>query len=272
MNTIVIFDFDCTVIDVDSDNWVAEELGVTPLFDSLRAQMPWNDMMDALMEAVHKQGKSISDIERSLHSVPLQPEKISAIKAAHALGCELRILSDANAFFIKTILDKYEVSHLFTQIHTNPAYVDNCGRLHIGPFHPKSETPHGCELCPPNMCKGRVIDEIRAMNPPEANRIIYAGDGRGDYCPSLMLSVGDCILPREGYPLRELLNENMGKVKASVYPWNTAKEMEDVLLQLIHAQQMEQTSEQEYGFCGTCATCGMPKKLNQVCEVVSQIV
>ena len=41
----MIFDFDCTIIDVDSDPWVAEQLGLLPIFDELRAQMPWNDMM-----------------------------------------------------------------------------------------------------------------------------------------------------------------------------------------------------------------------------------
>lgn len=269
MDKIVIFDFDCTIIDLDSDPWVAQQLGASELFQSLHSKLPWNDMMDALMAALHAGGKTISDIEESLRAVPLQSEKISAIKAAHALGCDLRIVSDANNFFIKTILDKHQITHLFTQIHTNPAHVDEEGRLHIGKFHPKSEIAHGCPLCPANMCKGRIIDQIRAAIPAaDTKRIIYAGDGCGDFCPSLRLGVRDCILPREGYPLLELLTQNAAKVKGGVFPWKNAKEMEETLLDLLDAQEVEV----EYGACGACATYELPHKLDQACEVVSQIV
>lgn len=42
---MVIFDFDKTIIDIDSDNWVVDELGATDLFNQLLPTMPWNSMM-----------------------------------------------------------------------------------------------------------------------------------------------------------------------------------------------------------------------------------
>lgn len=42
---VVIFDFDKTIIDLDSDNWVIDELGFTDLFNQLLHSMPWNSMM-----------------------------------------------------------------------------------------------------------------------------------------------------------------------------------------------------------------------------------
>lgn len=42
---VVVFDFDKTIIDVDSDNWVVDELGFTDLFDRLLHTMPWNSLM-----------------------------------------------------------------------------------------------------------------------------------------------------------------------------------------------------------------------------------
>lgn len=42
---IVIFDFDKTIIDADSDNWVVDELGATDLFNQLLSTMPWNSVM-----------------------------------------------------------------------------------------------------------------------------------------------------------------------------------------------------------------------------------
>eukprot|EP00249_Psilotum_nudum_P011923 c23469_g1_i1 orf=1022-1531(+) len=169
-----------------------------------------------MMAALTAQGKTIQDIEESLRSIPLQPEKINAIKTAHASGCELRIVSDANTFFIRTILEKYGLTKCFKEIHSNPAYIDEQKALRILPFHPKSDPPHGCPLCPPNMCKGWIIDNIRASFPTDAKpkRIIYLGDGCGDYCPSTRLGIRDYVLPREGFPLMTLISENVKQVKA----------------------------------------------------------
>lgn len=255
----MIFDFDCTIVEVDSDPWVAEHLGASLIMQELRSRLPWNAMMDALMEALHAKGNSISDIEEALRCIPLQPEKITAIKLAHTLGCELHIVSDANLFFIKTILDKYEVTNLFTEIHTNPASVDEDGRLHIAPFHPICEAPHGCPLCPPNMCKGKIIDEIQAHMAHARKRIIYIGDGCGDYCPSLRLHGSDCILPREGFPLLEMLTQNMASVRASIYPWGSAKSMEEKLLALLEAQNVVEEKQSLDNVGGAnCTKCALP--------------
>jgi pyridoxal phosphate phosphatase PHOSPHO2 len=42
---VVVFDFDKTIIDVDSDNWVIDELGFTESFNQLLPTMPWNSLM-----------------------------------------------------------------------------------------------------------------------------------------------------------------------------------------------------------------------------------
>lgn len=44
-NTIIVFDFDKTIIECDSDNWVVDELGTTDLFNELLPTMPWNSLM-----------------------------------------------------------------------------------------------------------------------------------------------------------------------------------------------------------------------------------
>ena len=42
---VVVFDFDHTIIDDNSDTWVVEELGLTDLFNQLRRTMPWTSLM-----------------------------------------------------------------------------------------------------------------------------------------------------------------------------------------------------------------------------------
>lgn len=39
---LVVFDFDKTIVDCDSDNWVVDALGATRRFDELLRHLPWN--------------------------------------------------------------------------------------------------------------------------------------------------------------------------------------------------------------------------------------
>lgn len=42
---VVIFDFDSTIIECDSDNWVLDGFGLTENFYQLLPSMPWNPLM-----------------------------------------------------------------------------------------------------------------------------------------------------------------------------------------------------------------------------------
>ncbi|XAR67643.1 Inorganic diphosphatase [Bertholletia excelsa] len=194
---VVVFDFDKTIIDLDSDNWVVDELGATDLFNQLLPTMPWNTLMDRMMKELHSQGKSIEDVAEVLKRAPIHPRIVPAIKAAHAMGCDLRILSDANLFFIETIVEHLGIKDCFSEINTNPTRVDEEGRLRIFPYHDFHSSPHGCDICPPNMCKGLIIERIQASAYAEGKKkFIYLGDGSGDFCPSLKLGEGDYVMPR----------------------------------------------------------------------------
>lgn len=63
-------------------------------------------------------------------------------------------MSDANQFFIETILEHYGIRECFSEINTNPSFIDKEGRLRISPYH---DFRHGCNLCPPNMCKVHLL-------------------------------------------------------------------------------------------------------------------
>ncbi|XP_010262202.1 PREDICTED: inorganic pyrophosphatase 1 [Nelumbo nucifera] len=238
---VVVFDFDKTIIDCDSDNWVIDEMGATQLFDQLLPTMPWNPLMDRMMSEFHSQGKTIEDIADCLRRAPLHPNIITAIKSAHALGCDLRIVSDANSFFIDTILKHHGLMDCFTEINTNPSYVDDEGKLRIFPFHDFTSSPHS--PCPPNMCKGLVIERIRESVSAEGKkRFVYLGDGKGDFCPALRLGEGEYVMPRKNFPLWELIHNNPLLVKAEVHEWSDGEELERILLQLINTILVEENN------------------------------
>ncbi|OIV93969.1 hypothetical protein TanjilG_05672 [Lupinus angustifolius] len=230
----VIFDFDQTIIDDDSDLWVISELGLTHLFNQFRSTLPWTSLMDRMLKEVHSQGIAINHIADCLKRAYFHPSIISAIKSAHALRCDLKIISDANTFYIKTILEHHGIWDCFSEVNTNPAFVDEEERLRITPFHDSTLSPHSCHLCPPNMCKGLVIDRIRGSLPENKRRFIYIGDGQGDYCPTLKLEGSDFVMPRKDYPLSNRIFSDPKLVNAEVHEWSSGEEFESILLKLIN--------------------------------------
>ncbi|KAK9030860.1 hypothetical protein V6N11_032266 [Hibiscus sabdariffa] len=229
---VVIMNFDKTIIDCNNDNWVVDELSATHLFNQLVPTMPWNSLMDTMMGKLHSQGTTIEDLVAVLKTTPIHPRIIRAIRSAHALGCDLKIISDANVFFIDTILKHHGLRECFSEIHTNPSFIDEEGRLRIFPLHDFSQHPHGCHHpCSPNMCKGIVIERIQASLSAmeEKKTIIYMGDGL-DFCPSSKLGDRDYMLPRKDFPVWDMICRNRSLIKAEVCEWSNGDEFEQVLL------------------------------------------
>ncbi|KAF8036380.1 hypothetical protein BT93_C2176 [Corymbia citriodora subsp. variegata] len=199
-----------------------------------------------MMVELHSQGKAAEDIEVCLKRMPLHPRVIESIQAAHRNGCDLRIISDANQFFIETILKQHGLLGCFTEIVTNPAFVDAEGRLNIVPFHDSASTPHGCNLCPPNMCKGLVLKRIQAADSEfRKRRYIYLGDGKGDYCPCLRLGAQDFVVPRKSFPLRNLIYNKQALIKAVIHEWSNGEELAAVLLDIIDRILIDENSRTE---------------------------
>ncbi|KAK9072015.1 hypothetical protein SSX86_008447 [Deinandra increscens subsp. villosa] len=233
--TTVIWDFDRTIMDDDSDRWVVVEMGLNPLFNQLRQTLPWNSLMDRMMEELHSQGRTIEDITNCLNRVELNPQIISAIRAAHDHRCDLKVLSDANQFFIETILKNHGIYECFSEIITNPTFVDKEGRLRIFPSHGSNVQPHGCNLCPPNLCKGFVMNRIQDPTSQDTKKrvIIYIGDGGGDFCPTLKLRDVDHVMPRKDFPLHHLISTSSIPIKPNVHEWSNGEELNKILIHLI---------------------------------------
>ncbi|PON35742.1 Pyridoxal phosphate phosphatase-related [Parasponia andersonii] len=193
--TVIVFDFGKTIIEYDSNNWVVDELGATVLFNKLRLTMLWNSITDWIMKELHEQGKTIQHI----------------VEAAYDIGGDLRIVSDANLFFVGTILNHLVLRDYFSEINTNPSFVNEQGRLRILPSPDFSKSS-------PTM--GVIIERIQASVAAEGNKtIIYLGDGADDYCPSLKLSEGDFVMPRKNFPVWDWISKNPLLIKAKIHEW-----------------------------------------------------
>jgi len=91
-------------------------------------------------------------------------------------GAQLLIMSDANLFFINTILQNSVPRIVPNEIITNPANPEEDGSLLLlEPYENQTE----CEFCPPNLCKGAALGNYITRNGP-FDAVYYTGDGRND--------------------------------------------------------------------------------------------
>ncbi|KAG6378325.1 phosphatase phospho-type [Boletus reticuloceps] len=183
------------------------------------------------------------DIENAMRQIPFHPAMkrgIQLLKNPTSLDTTLFILSNANTFFINTILQHQGIRDCFETIITNPADFpdpENPNRLvlrrRVGP----DDLPHGCQVgCEENMCKGqelmRYLDAHRQSDNTEFDRIIYVGDGSNDFCPVLRLRRQDVVLCCRFRGLERKIADERAKGVASrlqctVEYWSGAWEVEE---------------------------------------------
>lgn len=207
---VVVWDFDWSMVNENSDTWVVKQLGPESETTYMRehySEMQWTALMDHMLGRLHAHhGVTRDDIARAMAELPWFEEVKLVVKE---LGEDPRvtqhIISDANSVFIEDILRHHGLLECFASTTTNPAAYDDAGTLRVQPHQP-ADTPHGCALCPVNLCKGGVLD--RLLSDRDAGlykRVVYVGDGGGDFCAVTRLRAGDVACVRRGYKLQTLV-------------------------------------------------------------------
>jgi pyridoxal phosphate phosphatase PHOSPHO2 len=234
-NILVVFDFDYSLINENSDTYTIEKL--TPALMETKHELyhstfkgQWTKLMHHLVnKMMTEEGVTLNAMDSCLKSIPIFGEVIQAIKLAAEKGADLAILSDANTHYIDVILRHHELQHLFSKVVTNFAHFDEIQQsLVIAPYQPV-DTPHMCDRCPPNLCKGGVLthwrEKLSEQNPDL--RVMYIGDGGGDFCPCMLLKEGDIILCRNKWALHKklLAVPPPDFVRAEMVPWNTGADI-----------------------------------------------
>jgi len=198
---IAIWDFDHTMIDVNSDTHIFEVLN--PILEKKRDTLRlnpkfhvWTDLMGEMLRLLFEAGISQSSLLECLSSILIHDDALKTIHLLHSKGIPQYIMSDANSIFIHTILKANKLENIFLSqnIFTNPAWWDNEKNNNILCVKYYHQDPHSCSLCPRNLCKGKILkEEILSKDQKDNNselKIIYFGDGGGDLCPILSIPNG----------------------------------------------------------------------------------
>lgn len=89
-----------------------------------------------------------------------------------------------------------------------------------------------------------IIERIQQSLAKEGKKkMIYLGDGAGDYCPSLKLNTEDYVMPRKNFPVWDLISQNPMLIKAAIREWTDGQSMEMILIGTIEEIRLEEEKE-----------------------------
>ena len=169
---IIIFDFDYSLINVNSDTYVPEYFAPeleSYIKNEIKLGRQWTALMNNVVHKLfHEYHITPEQINKCLGTMPYFPEIQQILLYAGTLSSSSTslvrtyILSDANTIFINEFLKAQNLTSSIYQVITNPAYYDNEGCLHIHPYTNSlnGDLPHLCPRCPINLCKGKVLDSL----------------------------------------------------------------------------------------------------------------
>lgn len=212
--TIFVWDFDWTIINSNSDEYVpAGFLGDEEVAKRITAEMEehgptkWHECVANLINAcMIEKGCSKNDILDKAAQMPfLVDVKQALTDVANNKQCRQAIISDGNDKFIEAFLRRNEMIDFFSSIETNVGSweTNDAGTSFKIQYQSSKFGGHECKLrCPPNLCKTQVLEYIlnrMSSKGTKRPRIVYVGDGHNDACPALqVLNENDVLLARGG--------------------------------------------------------------------------
>ncbi|XP_069030388.1 pyridoxal phosphate phosphatase PHOSPHO2 [Embiotoca jacksoni] len=242
MKILMVFDFDHTVVDDNSDTWVIRCLPTQTLPDSVKHSYRkglWTEFMGRVMNYIGDQEVSPDRIRSVMETIPFTAGMTDLLTfiSENKSTVDCIVISDSNTVFIDWILRAAGLQAAVDRVFTNPAEFSESGRMRVRCHH-----SHDCDRCPVNLCKRKVLELYLSQQSGggvEYERIFYVGDGGNDLCPTSCLRGRDIVMPRKGYTLEKLLRKMEGQeddasLRAKVIAWSSAT---DILQELKTSMQ-----------------------------------
>ena len=218
-------DFDETIVNVNVDDWFTDATPDKPFESSGFAC--WTDFMQHIFTTIHSRGYTREHILAGMDSIKISPALTATCRAiSKSENAEAVVISDANTFCIKRVLESNGLEGTFKHVISNPASFDNQDQdlFRIDYYH----RDHGCPTCPANLCKTKALAPYKVGY----DKIVYIGDGYNDICPSLSLSSNDVVVARKGFPLAKHVNDS-GLLKATLHVVDFSKELVETVQEIL---------------------------------------
>ena len=247
MKILFVWDFDWTVINCNSDEYVpAQFLGHDATSDGFRdlirtaeeqtkakaesnhdndgdedaIDWDWHKIVEIMVGRAMNEGTGASpdDILAAAAKMPcLDQIKAAIVEISQQDQTGQMILSDGNTLFIEAYLKANGMEDCFNEgIMTNIGKfvsVGEEGKPALRVTHQSAKYGgHSCARCArsPNLCKTQALnDKLSQLGDNAPEMIVYVGDGANDACPALnILRQGDVLLARGGVKRLEANDRN----------------------------------------------------------------
>ncbi|KAF9529199.1 phosphatase phospho-type [Crepidotus variabilis] len=235
---LVVFDFDWSMADQDTDRWIFEVLAIDlrRKMEKNQDRIQWTDLVAQMLQDAHAKGITKGQILNALRVMPFHPAMVRAVTKLKSGGkTTFLCLSNANSVFISTILEARGLTSLFDEIITNPATWEESGLLKLRRRVDPDGPQHSCHVgCSPNMCKGEELEAFLSRKGERFDRVSYVGDGSNDFCPILRFRSQDTVFCRKHRGLERRIAKEGEKqgLKCQVKYWEEAWEIEEYFGQL----------------------------------------
>ncbi|XP_029946896.1 pyridoxal phosphate phosphatase PHOSPHO2 [Salarias fasciatus] len=231
MKILMVFDFDHTVVDDNSDTWVIRCLPNRTLPNSVKSSYRkghWTEFMGRVLKHIGEQEVSPDGVRSVMETIPYTAGMADLLTfiSEHKDRVDCIVVSDSNTLFIDWILQAAGLRGAVDHIFTNPAHFNDHGHMEVSGHH-----SHDCQRCPVNLCKRKVLEQYLSQRAGGGSSggvsyrcVVYVGDGGNDLCPALCLRAQDVVMPRVGYSLEKLLRVEEG-VRARVSAWSSGEQI-----------------------------------------------
>lgn len=236
---LLIFDFDETLVDQDSEYEVANMTLSKEEYHKIveMDKIDYYDTFNYFFKRIKEMGLTLQDYNKKLEQLELSPKmkELFAYLRENKSKYEMIILSGDIDYSIKYVLKYHGFLDLFDDFILNRCEVqgDNAEKLI---FVPRDQFPHDCNLCISSQCKGLELKKYLEKNSRKKyDKIIFVCDGGNDFCPSKkILGKGDIVFPRVDHGLyKKLFEKNLkNELVCDVYPWKSADEIISKLKEL----------------------------------------
>lgn len=238
LRKLFIWDFDKTIVLDDTDRTAVQTLAPHIVRHYLQNEERvrrngWTSVMNDAFASLISIGHTPQEIISAAACSRFPQATANALQSvATSSEAANAIISDSNSAFIHACLSRLYANTLFAAgIHTNPAYVDSSS-IYVTPYCVAHNNQHQCATCPPNLCKGNVMETILKKYSPRPI-VIYIGDGFNDYCPVSHLIEDDVVIYRSGFSLEKLIKQNEMSIAARTIAWETPEILNELVKSIL---------------------------------------
>ena len=230
---LVIFDFDQTIIDLDSEFSMVEKYAQNLYKEKngdLYVKDHWIEFNNYIYSRIVENGYTSEDVKKYFQTLKLSPNMDILLNFLNQnkYKYETIIITGNNEQVVDIVLSSHDIKGCFDHILCNKSIPDEKNIFKIWATNEKYEH---CNDDKPFLCKSLFFEDFMKDKKDCFDKIFYIGDGKNDFCLSKKLGFNDFVFPRLNYSLYKILFNENGKseVKAKIIPWKNGNDIYDII-------------------------------------------